>query len=240
MSEIAIELAPYLSPEDIALLRRYLSEALHFSGEEWQRLRQVIRQLGKSTVQFGHRRYHFDRFYAVFIDTTYAHPFLARLSKAADVERDGQRWQAQTARKIMAWMSLNGVRAGEVRDAEYLIVFCLYRWAAFAKGYIFETTILHDLAATGIQMEAHEPDRGEERYSRFDLYIPGLGVGDVKASPYFLDDLTPAARPADFYITRLYDTHQRRFYLATFLLEDAWRRIDMSLKSNSGQRWSQG
>jgi hypothetical protein len=76
---------------------------------------------------------------------------------------------------------------------------------------------------SGIQTKPHDPTT--ERFTAYDLHIPGLGYGDVKTSGYFLDDLTTAEPVADFYITRLYASELRQYQRAVFVTHRAWRRF---------------
>ena len=197
--DITIELAPDLTAEDMEALRRYLADSFRLSDDEWQRLRTAIDQLSQSTVIFGGRQYHFSRFYAVFVNGTYAQPFLQQLRHLSDLQREGPALQADVARKITTWLRANGLVPSVVPGADFLFIYCLYWWAAFARGYLFEQIVIRDMQAAGIHFQAHAPEQGEERYTPYDLAIPGLGNGDIKTSLYFLDDLPDP--PADFYIT---------------------------------------
>jgi len=222
--DLTIELAPDLTAEDVEVLRRYLADPFRLSDQDWQRLRGAIDRLSHSTVVFGGRRYPFQRFYDVFINGTYAGPFLQQLRHVGDLQREGPALQADVARRIMAWLRLNGLVPSAVSGADYLLIYCLYWWAAFARGYLFEEIVMRDMKAAGIRFQAHVPERGWERYLPYDLSVPGLGNGDVKASLYFLDDLPDP--PADFYVTRLYDAEQREVRQVVFLAPHVWRRID--------------
>jgi len=139
------------------------------------------------------------------------------------VEQEGLRLQARVARKISEWLRLNGVRPGQVPHAEYLVAFCLHRWGAFARGHVFEATILRDLEQTGIEMTPHDPQT--ERFARYDLYVPRLGYGDVKTSVYFLDEFTTDAPAADFYVTRLYSTRSRAYQRVVFVTDRGWANL---------------
>lgn len=222
--DITIELTPGLTAEDMEVLRRYLADSFRLSDQEWQRLRAAMDRLSHSTVVFGGRRYRFRRFYDVFINGTYARPFLRQLRHLSDLRRDGPALQADVARKITTWLRLNGLVPSAVAGADYLLIYCLYWWAAFARGYLFEQIVIRDMKAAGIRFQAHAPERGWERYLPYDLSVPVLGNGDIKASLYFLDDLPDP--PADFYVTRLYDAEQREVRQVVFLAPHAWERID--------------
>jgi hypothetical protein len=214
---------PELSPFEIALLRRYLAESHLFSGQEWRDLRQIVDRLASCEVQFGTKQYRFTQFYRTFIDGTYARPFLAELVKLIDVNQGGQKLQARIARQIWEWLRLNGVQPGQVLHAEYLVVYCLYRWGAFARGHVFEVTIVRDLLRAGIKLIAHDP--ATERFAPYDLEVPELGYGDVKTSVYFLDELTANTPSADFYVTRLYVSQSREHRRVVFATPQCWSRL---------------
>jgi len=223
MTKTVTILKPDLIVQEIKLLRRYLIESHLFSGQEWRVLRRVIDKLACCEVQFGAQRYRFAQFYRAFINGTYAYPFLAELAELSDVEQEGLKLQARVARQIWEWLRLNGIQPGLVPHAEYLVAFCLYQWGAFARGHVFETAILCDLQRAGVEMTPHDPTI--ERFTPYDLYVPGLGYGDVKTSGYFLDDLTADAPVADFYVTRLYVPKSGQYQRAVFVMPCAWDRL---------------
>lgn len=222
--EIAIHTVDQITDADLSLLRRYLADNIHLSEAEWRRLRNVIDRLSQSEVNFGGRRYTFRRFYATFINGTYARPFLQQLQPLTDLQREGTALQASLARKIMTWLVSNGLSPTQVPHADLLLVYCLYWWAAFARGYLFEQVIIRDLLASKVLFTAHEVTYGQERYSQFDLQITGMGKGDIKVSLYFLEDFPDP--PANFYITQLYDNQQRQLRRIVFLLPELWKQIN--------------
>jgi hypothetical protein len=214
---------PDLTAHETTILRRYLTESHLFSGQEWRELRQIIDKLAGCEVQFGTQRYRFAQFYRAFVNGTYAYPFLAELAGLSDVEQEGLKLQARVARQIWEWLRLNGIQPSQVPHAEYLVAFCLHQWGAFARGHIFEALVLRDLQHAGVEMTPHDPI--VERFAPYDLYVPGLGYGDIKTSGYFLDDLTADAPTADFYVTRLYVPKSRRYQRAVFVRPRTWRRL---------------
>ena len=221
---VTIELAPGLTAEGRATLRKYLTDPFQLSDPEWQQVRSAIDLLARSTIIFAERRYTFQQFYAFFINGTYARPYLRQLAETDAPERDGPQLQAETARKILAWLRLNGLTPSAFPGAEYLTIYCLYRWAAFGRGYLFERIVIQDLRAAGIALVAHAPERGRGRYTASDLSITGIGDGDVKASLYFLADLVDPR--SDFYITRLYDAEGRAVQQVVFMTLQGWQQLD--------------
>jgi len=186
-------------------------------------LRRTLAKLDHGTVQFGVQTYRFTQFYRTFINGTYAYPFLGTIAKLANLEQDGSKIQAQVARQIWQWLEDSGIRIGQVQHAQYLIVYCLAQWSAFARGYLFEAVILRELQQLGIIVNPHNPIK--ERFTPHDLYIPRLGYGDIKTSGYFLDDLVLETPAADFYITRLYIPQTGGYVYVVFLTLLAWQRM---------------
>jgi hypothetical protein len=227
--EITIHIVGEITDADLLILRRYLADAIQFSEAEWRQLRNVIDRLAQSELNFDERRYTFRRFYTTYINGTYARPFLQQLQSLADLQREGAALQASLARKIMNWLASNGLSPTQVPHADLLLIYCLYWWAAFARGYLFEQVIIRDLLASQVLFTAHEVTYGRERYSQYDLQISGMGKGDIKTSLYFLDDFPDP--PADFYITQLYDARQGRLQRVVFLLPDHWKQINGAPKA---------
>lgn len=85
-----IHLVDEVADADLAVLRRYLGDAIHLSEAEWRRLRVVINRLEESEINFAGRHYTFRRFYSTFINGTYARPFLQQLPLLTDLEHEGQ------------------------------------------------------------------------------------------------------------------------------------------------------
>lgn len=223
--EIKIAL-PELSSTEVALVRRYLTESHRFSGIEWQTLRRTLAKLEQAIVQFGAQTYRFSQFYRTFINGTYAYPFLTTLAKVENLEQDGPKVQAAVARQIWQWLETSGIRVAQVPHAQYLVVYCLAQWGAFARGHLFETAILRELAQAGITIRPHDPIT--ERFAPHDVYIPGLGYGDIKTSGYFLDDLVLETPATDFYVTRSYAPPIGQYVYVVFLTLLAWKRLPAS------------
>ena len=226
-----IHLVDEVADADLTVLRRYLGAAIHLSEAEWRRLRVVINRLAENEINFAGRHYTFRRFYSTFINGTYARPFLQQLPSLTDLEHEGAALQANLARKILSWLTANGLSSTQVIHADLRMVYCLYWWAAFARGYLFEQIIIRDLRTSKILFTAHEVTYGQERYSQYNLQIEGIGKGDIKASLYFLDDFPEP--PADFYITQLYDDKQQRLQRVVFLLPDAWKQLNGNPKTTT-------
>ena len=234
---------PNLTKEEIALSRRFLTESHYFSAKQSRQVRQVNDKLAGWGVLFKGNRYTFKEFYRTFINGTYAYPLLNALPQLTDIAKEGLKVQARAARKIVQWLRANEIERGQVAEAEYLVIYCLYQWGAFARGYIFEATILRDLQDSGVSFTPHDPIL--QRYARYDLHIPTLGYGDIKMSLYFLENFTARSPKANFYITRIYSRSRRQHVLAVFLNQWSWRRlqatgyetVQVSSISNVIQQW---
>lgn len=214
---------PNLTPAEIALSRRYLSKFRLFSGQEWRQLRQLNNKLAHCKVVFKNKHYTFRQFYRTFINGSYAYPFLKALPQLTNIAKEGVKLQAIYARKIVGWLRSNGVQRGQIPNAEYLIIYCVSQWGAFARGYIFEAAILRDLQDSGVFIIPHDPF--VERYSAYDFKIQNQGYGDIKTSLYFLDDFTTSTPKADFYVTRLYNQSKQQPLRVVFLDEWSWSRL---------------
>ncbi len=176
----------------------------------------------------------FRRFYEEQIDQQFADPFLSHLLTLTDVETEGRRVQAATAQEI--GRLLDGL-AGFSRDdhnCRLLLVYCLYWWSAFARGYIFEVTIHRDLTASGIQFVAHHLTNRSERLAPYDLLLLDLR-GDIKYTTYFLTAERLAQLRSDFFITRWYLRESRGWLRAAILREKAWRALSLSQDGSDRQ-----
>lgn len=226
MNRTVVIVKPNLTEAEIVLSRRFFTDSHFFSAQEWRQLRQLNKKLLNCKVQVDNQRYTFKQFYKTFINGTFAYPFLRALPNLTDIAKEGIKLQASVARKISQWLRTNGVQVGNVLYAEYLILYCLSQWSAFAQGYIFEATILRDLQQSGINFISH--DLIIERYAFYDLRILGQGYGDIKTSLYFLDDFVSNVVRVNFYITRFYN--RRQYLRVVFLTESGWHRLQSSAK----------
>lgn len=146
-----ININPQLHHAHQRVLLRYLIDDLGLSHNDWVTLTEAVDALSVSVMMVDGQEQTFRRFYEEQIDQQFADPFLSHLLTLTDVETEGRRVQAATAQEI--GRLLDGL-AGFSRDdhnCRLLLVYCLYWWSAFARGYIFEVTIHRDLTASGIQ-----------------------------------------------------------------------------------------
>ncbi len=206
-------------------MHRYLRESHRLSRDDWRTLRAAVALLANSRVVFRGQTYTFYRFYATFLEAEHAPAFLAALYQLADVQRDGLAFQAQGAREILAWLQAHGFYGPDAGEASFVVVYCLYRWASFAGGYVFQITIFRDLEVSGIQFTPRDPRRPRERFADHDLVLLGF-KGDVKQSLYFLNALPQRSLRADFYLTQMYDRQAHRQRRVVLMRERVWGRIN--------------
>ena len=159
------------------------------------------------------------------MDKRFADPFLEALTETQDLEKDALTLQASAARRIGRF--LDGSPDFSRRDpkCQLLLVYCLYWWSAFARGYIFEVSIFRDLEASGIAYVAHDVTDRWERFSPYDLIVLDLR-GDIKYTTYFISAETIGELTSDFFVTRLYDTRDNTWIKGIVMTVEAWRRID--------------
>jgi hypothetical protein len=228
-----IRLSPQLHREHHRVLLRYLKDERDLSYTNWVVLAEIVDVLGVSVVVVDGQEQTFRRFYEERIDQRFADPFLTSLLASDDVERKGRRAQAAIAQEICHL--LDGMEGFNRDDANcrLLLVYCLYWWGAFARGYIFEVAILRDLAASGIQFVAHDLTNRSERLTPYDLLLLDLR-GDIKYTTYFLTVECLTRLVSDFFITRWYLTHRREWLRVAILRETAWQRF--SLSQAAGER----
>jgi len=225
VTEPSIRLNPHLTTRHVTALRHYLSETRVLAGKQWRTLFEAIELLSESTVRFRNQEYTFSQFYAQFVDRVHGGPFLNQLYRMENIHTEGERLRAAIARSIVQWLKANELEATRIEGAEFLLIFSLYWWTSFCRGYMFELTVFRDLEASGIQFIPHDPRLEEERYAPNDFYL-GEFRGDVKSSIYFLEDMVALQPTVDLYISRLYDSRRRRYHRVVFMKERVWKRIN--------------
>lgn len=220
-----IHINPLLTVVHRRVLHEYLRGEGRLTREQWQMLREAIDLLEQSSLVIDEWEYTFKRFYNEFIDKRFAEPFLKALVRLKDVEKEAARLQAATAREIVTSVRLKEFYLKGDSNSHLLLTFCLYWWAAFAIGYIFEVEIFRDLEAARIPFVSHEITNRTERLSAYDLTVLGLR-GDIKYSTYFLTAEGAHTTEIDFFITRLFDETNARWEKVVFLTPTAWAVIN--------------
>ena len=222
---VAVELTQTLTDAQKTLLLRYLGEAERFSLTEWVTLLEAFTMLAEATVQLNQQRLTFQAFYDRFIDDVKSDAFIAELYAETDVPARAPAIQAGYAREIFAQLRCEPFTLGKTPETECLLAYCLYWWASFARGSIFELTIFRDMTETGIQFTPHDLRVRAERFSPCDLTLLNM-TGDIKNTTYFLYVARSFPLTCDFYITRLYDVQNRCYVRIVVLTEPAWHRIN--------------
>ena len=204
---------------------RYLGEAERFSLAEWVTLLGAFTTLSDSQVRLDEEILTFQAFYDRFVDQAYSDALIADLCGETDIPTHAPAIQAGYARRIYQQLRAEPLALGRAVVTRYLLAYCLYWWASFARGYAFEVEIARDLEASGVPFAAHDLRVREERFSPSDLTVLGM-TGDIKNTTYFLSVARSFPLTCDFYITQLYDAARRGYRRIVILTEEAWERVN--------------
>lgn len=195
-----------------------------FGRDEWRQAIVAFDLLKNAAVLTDRGLLPFPVIYRQHIEEPYADDFIEALYLAARVgEASVSRW-ATVARAIEPRLAQVGLSQPDVPATRLIVAYCLYWWRAFTLGYALEVEIQRDLEASGIQFEAHDLHRREERLSPYDLTVLGF-KGDIKTSVYFLQAARTRTLPHDFYITRIRG-RQRMRTLVVFMQPGMWQAIN--------------
>lgn len=225
MPVTAIELNSAFIKKHQRVLVKYVFSPNAMSRAERNTLLQAIDAVRYSRVKVDGRDYTFAQFYNLFIDKAYADEFIDELWAAEQVENVGRQKKAQVTKAIRERFIREGWYRHDLPKTRLLLAFCLFWWASFATGYIFEVKILRDLCKSGIDFHAHDVTQRTERYAFADLTISGM-MGDIKSSAYFFFTARSADLPHDFYISRYYDEHARRYQHFVIIKAEHWQLIN--------------
>lgn len=226
MSSISrIRLDPDLTASHTGVFQTYFRGAHYLSRTEWRTLRRGMDMLAQCQVDFQEGTYTFAQFYRTFLEVNHAQPFLAALYELSDVQQTGAALQARHARDILLWLTNNDFYGPNAGDRSFLVIYCLYQWASFANGYIFQISIFRDLEASGIRFTPNDPRNLQQRFADHDLVLQGF-KGDMKLSLYFLDALPLRSLSVDFYLTQMYERRQARQRWVALLNTRMWKAIN--------------
>jgi hypothetical protein len=219
-----IEIHSQLTSQHEHVLLGYLHSTRNLPPAQWLILFEAVEHLGLSTLVIDATAYTFRQFYNQFIDAQFADTFIGQLVQLTEL-KEATVLQASIARQIVAFLQgLSGFSLQQ-KACRLFMVYCLYWWGAFARGYIFEQEIFEDLAESGIEYVPHDITDRQGRFSPYDLVIAGLR-GDVKYTTYFLaQDGLPGFR-ADFFITRAYDTLKREWRKVVAIRHEVWQNFN--------------
>lgn len=220
MTVTNVQLNPRLSSAHHRVLLRYLVDELALSHHEWVTLADAVDALGESLVGVNGQIQTFRQFYQERIDQPLADSFLVQLCALTDVEAAGRRVQAAVAQEIGRKLDAASDFDRNDQGCRMLLVYCLYWWAAFARGYIFELIIFRDMEASGIAFVPHNILDRQERVGPYDFTLLGLR-GDIKHTTYFLTAERLSQLSSDLFVTRWYLTSQRTWVRAAILRKSA-------------------
>ena len=133
--------------------------------------------------------------------------------------------RATVARQIVADLLDAGYYDRAVPETQLVLIFCLYWWQSFTKGYAFEVEILRDLTASDVLHQAHDLRDRQARLASFDLMVMGF-QGDIKTSTYFFAVERGRSLLHDFYLTRLWNRRARRWRAVAILKPIFWTALD--------------
>jgi hypothetical protein len=213
-----------LTDEQQRLLTKYLRLPRSLSRDEWALALAAFDLLHEGRVQLGAEMMTFQRFYLRTIDDLHATAFIDKLLTAAHVEAEGGQLTEEHWREINAVLTARGVLRATAEERA-LLVYCLYWWRSFSKGYVREVAVFRDLEKSGVEFEAHDLRDAEARRSAFDLMVMGRH-GDVKNSTYFIHTARAFLLRRDFYIVRMWDEITNHWLDLVMLKPETWRELN--------------
>jgi hypothetical protein len=218
-------------------LLQYLAGESKLSLADWLDLMEAVDVLAKSRILLDDQALTFAQFYSEWVDRRYADEFLRTIVTMEDLEQTALAQQASVARQLV--QDLNQTAGFDRRDVacQLLLVYCLFWWHAFARGYLFEVHIFRDLTANEIKFAGHDITDRTARQSPYDLVVSGMR-GDIKYSTYFLSAEALGRLQSDFFITRAYDSTKREWVTIAVLRSETWRWIDGETQAGTVQELS--
>lgn len=217
-------LPPQLTEEHRRAIVKYGTRPRLLTRQEWPLALAAFDLLHSGYVILNDETLTFQACYLRWIDEPYATPFIHELLKAADIEADGSRLVIETWRAIVTALSDHGL-AGETVEARGLLVYCLYWWRSFGKGYVREVSVFRNLEQSGVRFDAHDLRDPDDRRSLHDLTVLGRH-GDIKTSTYFIHLARAFPLRSDFYIVRLWDGMANEWLDLVLLKPEVWRELD--------------
>jgi len=211
--------------EHAAALGQYFRSETRLNRTQWELVWEGVDILRRATITLKERKQTFANLYDDLIDRVHADPFIEALYQFDDVARQAEQRRAAVARQIVAGLRKAGYYDRAVPETQLVLVFCLYWWQSFTKGYAFEVGILRDLTASDILHQAHDLRDRQARLAPFDLMVMGFR-GDIKTSTYFFAVERGRGLPHDFYITRLWNRRTRRWQGVVMLKPAFWAALD--------------
>ena len=220
----SIRIQPQLAPTHEQALLNYLDSTRSLSSADWSALFDAVELLDQSTLFIDRITYTFRQFYNQFIDKRFADSFITQLVQLTDLEK-ATVLQASVAQQIMTFLQGLSGFSPQQKTHRLLMVYCLYWWAAFARGYIFEQEVLRDLTENEIEFAAHDITIRQERFSAYDLVVAELR-GDIKSTTYFLTKNRRIVSATDFFITRAYSRLEHKWRMVVVMRNHVWRQLN--------------
>jgi hypothetical protein len=181
--------------------------------------------LRQATITLKGERQTFANLYDDLIDKVYADPFIEALYQFDDVAQQAEQRRVAVARQVVADLREAGYYDRAMPETQLVLIFCLYWWQSFSKGYAFEVETLRDLTTSGILYQAHDLRDRQAPLAPFDLIVMGFR-GDIRTSTYFFAVERGRGLPHDFYITRFWNRRTRRWQGVVMLKPVFWAALD--------------
>lgn len=206
------------------IVLEYIRRGHEFKREDWRLAIVAFDLLKDAAVLAPTGLLPFPVVYRQQVEDRYADAFIQQLYEARQIEKASTALWANVAGRIASDLAQTGLHRRDVPATRLLVAYCLYWWRSFTLGYALEIEIQRDLAKSGIQFEAHDLRRRQERLSPYDLAVLGF-KGDIKTSLYFLQAARSRLLAHDFYITKVH-TRTRISTLVVFMQAAMWETID--------------
>jgi hypothetical protein len=222
---IQIGLPAGFRSEHATALGQYLQGETRLDQTHWRLVWDATDILRQATVTIEGKTQTFADLYDDLVDLVYAGPFIEALYQFDDVLGQAEHKRAEIARQIIIELREAGYYDRAVPESQLLLVFCLYWWQSFTKGYAFEIRILRDLKESRVPHQAHDLRDREARLSPFDLTVMGF-QGDIRTFTYFFAVERGRSLPHDFYISRLWDRQTFCWQEVVILKPVCWAAMD--------------
>ena len=181
---IEITFPTEFTQEHAAALGQYFQSETKLNRTQWELVWDGVDILRQATITLKGERQTFANLYDDLIDKVYADPFVEALYQFDDVAQQAEQRRATVARQIVASLREAGYYDRVMPETQLVLIFCLYWWQSFSKGYAFEVETLRDLTTSGILYQAHDLRDRQTRLAPFDLIVMGFR-GDIRTSTYF-------------------------------------------------------
>ena len=202
----------------------YLLRGHEFNRDEWRQAIIAFDLLKNAVVMAPAGMMPFPLIYRQHVEDPYANSFIKQLYAAKSVESAGTKLWADVAGQIVSDLTQAGLYRPNASATRLLLAYCLYWWRSFTLGYALEVEIQRDLRQSGIQFEAHDLLKREERLSPYDIAVLDF-KGDIKTSLYFLQAARSQTLAHDFYITKVSGSRGTRI-MVVFMQQGMWDVID--------------